>query len=70
MELSKCHVTQSSTLAAAALEAQVPTVVLSASASAFWLHCGAQGLEPQIKIETRLQGRNTRATDRGRTGIR
>jgi superfamily II DNA or RNA helicase len=52
VELSECHVTQSSTLAAAALEAQVPTIVLSASACAFWIHCGAKGLESHISVET------------------
>jgi hypothetical protein len=52
VELSECYVTQSSTLAAAALEAEVPAVVLSPSACAFWLKCGAQALESHIQIET------------------
>jgi hypothetical protein len=52
VDLKECYVTQSSTLAAAAFEAEVPAIVLSPSACAFWLNCGAQGLESQISIET------------------
>jgi superfamily II DNA or RNA helicase len=51
VEHSKCYVTQSSTLAAAALEAQVPAIVLSPSAGTMWLRHGAQGLELHIDIE-------------------
>jgi superfamily II DNA or RNA helicase len=52
VEHSQCYVTQSSTLAAAALEAEVPAIVLSSSACALWLSRGAQDLESHIKIET------------------
>ena len=37
VDLSECYVTQSSTLAAAALEAEVPAIVLSPNACAIWL---------------------------------
>ncbi len=52
VNLKECYVTQSSTLAAAAFEADVPAIVLSPSAAAMWLTNGAQGLESQISIET------------------
>jgi hypothetical protein len=52
VDLGECHVTQSSTLAAAALEAEVPAIVLSPSACTFWLSCGAQALGSHIRIET------------------
>ncbi len=53
--LSQCYVTQSSTLAAAALEAAVQAIVLSPSACALWLGRGAQDLESHIQIETSLK---------------
>jgi superfamily II DNA or RNA helicase len=52
VDLKECYVTQSSTLAAAAFEAEVPAIVLSPTAAAMWLKNGAQGLESQISIET------------------
>jgi superfamily II DNA or RNA helicase len=55
VEHSQCYVTQSSTLAAAALEAAVPAIVLSPSACALWLGRGAQDLESHIQIETSLK---------------
>jgi len=51
VDLGKCYVTQSPTLAAAALEAEVPAVILSPKACAIWLRHGAHGLESQIQIE-------------------
>lgn len=52
VDLSECYVTQSSTLVAAALEAEVPSIVLSPNACAIWLRHGAHGLESHIQIET------------------
>jgi hypothetical protein len=52
VDLKECYVTQSSTLAAAAFEADVPAIVLSPRAAAMWVKNGAQGLESQISIET------------------
>jgi superfamily II DNA or RNA helicase len=52
VDLKDCYVTQSSTLAEAAFEADVPAIVLSPSTAAMWLKNGAHGLESQIQIET------------------
>jgi superfamily II DNA or RNA helicase len=52
VDLSECYVTQSSTLAAAALEAEVPAIVLSPNACTIWLRHGAHGLESHIQIES------------------
>ena len=52
IDLKDCYVTQSSTLAEAAFEADVPAIVLSPSAADMWLKSGAQNLEAHIHIET------------------
>jgi hypothetical protein len=68
VDLKDCYVTQSSSLAEAAFEVDVPAIVLSPGAAAMWLKNGAQGLESQIQIET-ASGPKLRATDRGRAGL-
>ena len=52
VDLEDCYVTQSSTLAEAAFEADVPAIVLSPSTAAMWLKSGAKSLESHIQIET------------------
>jgi superfamily II DNA or RNA helicase len=52
VDLNECYVTQSSILAEAAFEAEVPAIVLSPTTAVMWLKNGAQGLESQIKVET------------------
>lgn len=51
VDLKDCYVTQSSTLAGVAFEADVPAIVLSPSTAAMWIDSGAQRLESHIQIE-------------------
>jgi hypothetical protein len=52
VDLKDCYVTQSSTLAEVAFEADVPAIVLSPRTATMWLNSGAQRLESHIQIET------------------
>jgi superfamily II DNA or RNA helicase len=52
VDLKDCYVTQSSTLAEVAFEADVAAIVLSPRTAAMWLDSGAQRLDSHIQIET------------------
>ena len=55
VDFKTCYVTQSPALTEAALEAQVPAIVLSPEAAAFWIERGAQNLEAGVYLEITWQ---------------